>query len=138
MALFPQTNASFFQKFVHKIGFWEKRQFFRPTRPMLWFLKHFRRKILRKNWRFLLKTKLCKLFKKFDHNIGVWEKLGKIAENSDHNIFLPLYILPNIWLNFPSTTRVSDHTVVAKGQKGRLSGLRDIELKCRFPTKFCT
>jgi hypothetical protein len=25
---------------------------------MLWFLKYFRQKILRKNWRFLLKTKL--------------------------------------------------------------------------------
>jgi hypothetical protein len=26
--------------------------------PMLWFFKYFRRKILRKNWRFRLKTKL--------------------------------------------------------------------------------
>jgi hypothetical protein len=56
--------------------------------PMLWFLKYFRRKILRKNWRFWLKAK-----QNFDHNIDFWEKrqffrrkLSKIAENCDHNI----------------------------------------------------
>jgi hypothetical protein len=37
--------------------------------PMLWFLKYFRRKILRKNWRFWLNTKLN--FEKVDHNIGI-------------------------------------------------------------------
>jgi hypothetical protein len=58
---------------------------------MLWFLKYFRQKFLQKNWRFWLKTKLN--FEKVYHNIGFWEKrqfcrrkLGKIAENCDHNI----------------------------------------------------
>jgi hypothetical protein len=58
---------------------------------MLWFLKYFRRKIQRKNWRFRLKTKL--------NNAKIWSwhwflrktpifrrKLAKIVENCDHNI----------------------------------------------------
>jgi hypothetical protein len=59
---------------------------------MLWFFKYFRRKILQKNWRFWLNTKL-NFWKKVDHNIGIQEKrqffrrkLSKIAENCDHNI----------------------------------------------------
>jgi hypothetical protein len=53
---------------------------------MLWFFKYFRRKILRNNRHFWLKTKLNS--EKVDHNIGIQEKrhffrrkLGKIAEN---------------------------------------------------------
>jgi hypothetical protein len=37
--------------------------------PMLWFFKYFRRKILRKKWRFWLKTK--QILKNVDHYIGI-------------------------------------------------------------------
>jgi hypothetical protein len=59
------------------------------------FYKYFRRKIQRKNWRFLIqnKAKLCKIliitlvFEK-NANFFVRRKLSKIAENCDHNIDL--------------------------------------------------
>jgi hypothetical protein len=58
---------------------------------MLWFLKYFRRKILRKNWRFWLITKLNSakiliITLVFEKTPIFRRKLGKIAENWDHNI----------------------------------------------------
>jgi hypothetical protein len=60
--------------------------------PMLWFFKHFRRKIQRKNWRFLLETKLNYAKSNiitlvFEKNANFFaENCQKIAENCDHNI----------------------------------------------------
>jgi hypothetical protein len=90
------SNNPFFVR-KHYSRFWQSEaQIFVHTYvtgqgPMLWFKKYFRHKIWRKNCRFLLKILLVNA--KIDSNIGFLEKsqifrrkLGKIAENCDHNM----------------------------------------------------
>jgi hypothetical protein len=67
--------------------------------PMLWFFKYFRRKILRKYWRFLLNLLLV-FAKKIDHSIGFWEKRHFFAENWQKLQKIVIITSTPVWIKY--------------------------------------